>query len=119
MSDHVPVIDEDRRYRFEMRPSKDDQSLVHIPTSCMEGRDRRYRFEMRPSKDHDSQVWLNLDQQFQGEDLKRNNNNRPWIPHEGLRPNELKRLNSLDGLISTLYLLSLSSIQDVGICTSD
>jgi hypothetical protein len=45
----------DRRYRFEMRPSKDHQSLVHDPTSCMEGRDRRdrrYRFEMRPSKDH-------------------------------------------------------------------
>jgi len=39
---------------------------------------------MRPSKDHNSQVWLNSDQQFQGEDLKRNNNNRPWIPHEGL-----------------------------------
>jgi hypothetical protein len=85
----------DRRYRFEMRPSKDHQSLVHDPTSCMEGRDRRYRFEMRPSKDNDSQVWLNLDQQFQGEDLKRNNNNRPWIPHEGLRPNELKRLNHI------------------------
>jgi hypothetical protein len=42
--------------RFEMRPSKDHQSLVHDPTSCMEGRDRRYRFEMRPSKDHQSLV---------------------------------------------------------------